>query len=46
MQLKALSYLREVVEAGSFARAAMQLGLSSSNLTRQISSLGLYAQTP
>jgi len=45
MQLKALSYLREVVEAGSFARAAMQVGLSSSNLTRQISSLGLYAQT-
>jgi len=39
MELKALRYLKAVVEAGSFARAATRLGLNSSNLTRQISSL-------
>jgi len=39
MELKALRYLKAVVEAGSFARAATRLGLNSSSLTRQISSL-------
>lgn len=39
MELKALRYLKAVVEAGSFAGAATRLGLNSSNLTRQISSL-------
>jgi LysR family tcuABC transcriptional regulator len=39
MELKALRYLKAVVEAGSFARAATRLGLNSSNLTQQISSL-------
>jgi DNA-binding transcriptional LysR family regulator len=39
MELRALRYLTAVVEAGSFASAAAQLGMNSSNLTRQISSL-------
>jgi DNA-binding transcriptional LysR family regulator len=39
MELRALRYLAAVVEAGSFAGAAVQLGMNSSNLTRQISSL-------
>jgi DNA-binding transcriptional LysR family regulator len=39
MQMKALRYLMAVVEAGSFAGAATGLGLNSSSLTRQISSL-------
>jgi DNA-binding transcriptional LysR family regulator len=39
MELRAFRYLKAVVEAGSFAAAAARLGMSSSNLTRQISSL-------
>jgi LysR family transcriptional regulator, benzoate and cis,cis-muconate-responsive activator of ben and cat genes len=39
MQIKALRYLKAVVEAGSFARAAARLGPNSSSLMRQISSL-------
>jgi DNA-binding transcriptional LysR family regulator len=39
MELRAFRYLKAVVEAGSFAGAAARLGMSSSNLTRQISSL-------
>jgi DNA-binding transcriptional LysR family regulator len=39
MELRALRYLTAVVEAGSFASAAARLGMNSSNLTRQISSL-------
>lgn len=39
MEPRAFRYLKAVVEAGSFAGAAARLGMSSSNLTRQISSL-------
>lgn len=39
MELRAFRYLKAVVEAGSFAAAAARLGMNSSNLTRQISSL-------
>jgi DNA-binding transcriptional LysR family regulator len=39
MELRAFRYLKAVVEAGSFAGAAARLGMNSSNLTRQISSL-------
>jgi molybdenum-dependent DNA-binding transcriptional regulator ModE len=36
---RALRYLKAVMEAGSYASAAVQLGINSSNLTRQILSL-------
>lgn len=39
MELRAFRYLKAIVEAGSFAAAAARLGMNSSNLTRQISSL-------
>jgi len=39
MELRAFRYLKAVVEAGSFSAAAARLGMNSSNLTRQISSL-------
>lgn len=39
MQLIALRSLLAVAEAGSFAKAAMQLGVNSSTLTRRITDL-------
>lgn len=39
MQLSALRYLIAVVEAGSFARAAAKMGVTSSTVTRRIAAL-------
>lgn len=39
ISLQALRYLVEVVEAGSFARAAVRLGVNSSTLTRRVADL-------
>jgi DNA-binding transcriptional LysR family regulator len=39
MELAALRYFLEVVDARSFAKAAAKLGLNASTLTRRVASL-------